>query len=237
MRFLFALLLAVPLGGHAFAQSRAITDDEARKVISADWNALTRKLLIGERVVASDTPAGDCKSELISTLQYDFMLNAERAGVVTINYWDNRGAFLKDKDYTNQEKIEFAVTGKLQKMTILPTKEAQAEQVSLEIHGRTGCLEFRIGDYKIETVTSNNALRKGNSDLAEISVNYRVDYRPVYRKTFEVAGITFDNIRKANVLLYFDPARNAWRVAAYDAANIGDEIKPVNVPRVLEGFR
>ena len=237
MRILFALLLALPLCGNAAAQQRTLTDDEARNVIGTEWNELVGWLLIGERLVASDTPQGDCKSELISTLQYDFLLNAERAGLVTIRYWDNRGEFLKEKDYTNQEKIEFAVTGKLQKMTILPTKEAQADQFKLEVHNRTGCMSFKVGRYEIMTVTDNRSLRKGATDLAAVSVNYRVDYGPIYRKVYTVANVKIDNLRKANVLLRFDPSDKRWHVVAFDAANIGDEIKPVNVPRVFEGIR
>jgi hypothetical protein len=234
MRLLIALLLSLSLGSAAQAQTKTLSDAEARDVISADWNALVGWLLIGERLVASDTPPGDCKAELISTLQYDFLLNAERAGLVTIKYWDSRGDFLKEKDYTNKEKIEFAVTGKLQKMTILPTKEAQQEQVKLDVTGRTGCMSFKVGDYKIETVTENRPLRKGTTDLAAVSINYRVDYRPIYRKVYTAGNIKIDNIRKANVLLRFDPSNKRWHVIAFDAANIGEEIRPVNIPQVYE---
>jgi hypothetical protein len=36
------------------------------------------------------------------------------------------------------------------------------------------------------------------------------------------------------VLLRFDPSRKRWHPIAFDAANIGDEIKPVNIPATLE---
>jgi hypothetical protein len=233
MRILIAALLSLALTGAVKAQEK-LGDAAARDVISIEWNNLVGWLLIGERLVASDTPAGDCKSELISTLQYDFLLNAERAGLVTIRYWDDRGQFLKEKDYSNKEKIEFAVTGKLQKMTIIPTKEAQQEQVKLEVHGRTGCMSFKVGDYKIETITENRLFNKGTTQLAAISVNYRVEYRPIYKKTYTAGSVKVDNLRKANVLLRFDPSRKRWQVVAFDAANIGEEIKPVNIPAAYE---
>jgi hypothetical protein len=233
MRILIAALLSLSLAGGIHAQEK-LSDAAARDVISIEWNNLVGWLLIGERLVATDTPPGDCKSELISTLQYDFLLNAERAGLVTIRYWDDRGQFLKEKDYTNKEKIEFAVTGKLQKMTIIPTKEAQEEQVKLEVHGRTGCMSFKVGDYKIETITENRLFKKGETQLAAISVNYRVGYRPIYRKVYTAGKVKIDNLRKANVLLRFDPSRKRWQTVAFDAANIGDEIKPVNIPAAFE---
>jgi len=162
MRLLIAFLLSLSISfeacaqsggptiepGEAKTQSRNLSNDEALRIISTEWNELVGWLLIGERLVASDTPPADCKSELISALQYDFLLNAERAGLVTIRYWDDRGAFLKEKDYSNKEKIEFAVTGRLQKMTIIPTKEAQKEQVKLEVHNRTGCMSLKSATTK-----------------------------------------------------------------------------------------
>jgi hypothetical protein len=234
MRILIALVLSFSLMAPVAAQQKALSDAQARDLISTDWNNLVGWLLIGERLVAADAPAGDCKSELITPAQYDFLLNAERAGLVTIRYWDDLGAFLQGKNYTNKEKIEFAVTGKLKKMTIIPTKEAQQEQVKLEIHGRTGCMSFKVGRYEISTVTENRALRKGTTDLAAISVNYRVDYDAIYRKVYTAAQTKIDNIRKANVLLRFDPSGREWRIIAFDAANIGDEIKPVNIPAAYE---
>jgi hypothetical protein len=241
MRLFFAFLFAGIFTAGANAQpgaiepkSRSLSNAEARQVISTEWNELVGWLLIGERLVASDTPPADCKSELISTLQYDFLLNAERAGLVTIRYWDDRGAFLKEKDYSNKEKIEFAVTGKLQKMTIIPTEEARKEQVKLEIHGRTGCMSFKVGRYEIMSVTENRALRKGTTELAAVSVNYRVDYDAIYRKVYTAGSVKIDNMRKANVLLRFDPSRKRWHTIAFDAANAGDEIKPVNIPQAYE---
>jgi hypothetical protein len=222
------------LSTNAVAQPAILSGESARDIISTEWNNLVGWLLIGERLVASDTPAGDCKSELISTLQYDFLLNAERAGLVTIRYWDNRGEFLKEKDFSNKERIEFAVTGKLQKMTIIPTKDAEAEKIRLDVHGRTGCMSFKVGTYRIETVTASRTFRKGTTELAEVSVNYRVDYAPIYTKVYTSGKIKIDNIRKANVLLRFDPQRKRWHTIAFDAANIGDEIKPVNIPATLE---
>jgi hypothetical protein len=233
MRILIAALLSLFLTGGIHAQEK-LTDAAARDVISVEWNNLVGWLLIGERLVASDTPPGDCKSELISTLQYDFLLNAERAGLVTIRYWDDRGQFLKEKDYSNKEKIEFAVTGKLQRMTIIPTKEAQQEQVKLEVHNRTGCMSFKVGDYKIETITENRLFNKGQTQLAAISLNYRVEYRPIYKKTYTAGNVKVDNLRKANVLLRFDPSRKRWQAVAFDAANIGEEIKPVNIPAAYD---
>lgn len=234
MRVFLGLIISALLATGAAAQSATLNRAEAIDVIGVEWNNLVGWLLIGERLVASDTPPGDCKSELISTLQYDFLLSAERAGLVTINYWDNRGEFLKEKDYTNKEKIEFAVTGRLQKMTIIPTKEAQKEQIKLEVHGRTGCMSFKVGHYRIENVTALRSFRKGTTELAEASLNYRVDYAPIYAKAYAASKIKIDNIRKANVLLRFDPSRKRWHTIAFDAANIGDEIKRVNIPATLE---
>lgn len=234
MRIFAALVLSLFAATAVRAQQPTLSDAQAREIISTDWNNLVGWLLIGERLVASDTPAGDCKSELISTLQYDFLLNGERAGLVTIKYWDSRGEFLKEKDYTNKEKIEFAVTGRLQKFTVLPTKEAQQEQVKLDVTGRTGCMSFKIGRYEIMTVTENRVFRKGAADLAAVSVNYRVDYGPIYRKIYTAAQVKIDNIRKANVLLRFEQNRKQWTIVAFDAANIGDEIKPVSLPAALE---
>ena len=241
MRIFFAFLFAAAFAASANAQpgavepkSRSLSNAEAIQVISTEWNELVGWLLIGERLVASDTPPADCKSELISTLQYDFLLNAERAGLVTIRYWDDRGAFLKEKDYSNKEKIEFAVTGRLQKMTIIPTKEAQKEQVKLEIHGRTGCMSFKVGRYEIMSVTENRSLRKGTTELAAVTVTYRVDYLPIYRQVYTAGNVKIDSMRKANVLLRFDPARKRWHTIAFDAANAGDEIKPLNIPQAYE---
>ncbi|MBY0533203.1 MAG: hypothetical protein K2P86_14650 [Xanthobacteraceae bacterium] len=253
MRILAALLFSLFIAGGANAQSgsgdtpspsqspsqstspsRSLSNAEAIQVISTEWNELVGWLLIGERVVASDVPPADCKSEAMNPQQFDFLLNAERAGLVTIRYWDDRGAFLKDKDYTNKEKIEFAVAGRLQKMTIIPTKEAQQEQVKLEIHNRTGCMSFKVGRYEINTVTENRSLRKGTTELAAVTVLYRVDYAPIYRQVYTAGKVKIDNMRKANVLLRFDPPRKRWHAIAFDAANAGEEIKPVNVPQAYK---
>jgi hypothetical protein len=237
VKTVLGIFISVLIATSAAAQPAKLSDAEVRDTINVEWNNLVGWLLIGERLVASDTPPGDCKSELISALQYDFLLNAERSGVVTIRYWDGRGDFLKEKDYSNKEKIEFAVTGKLQKMTIIPTKEAEAEKIRLEVHGRTGCMSFKVGTYRIETVTASRTFRKGTTELAEVSVNYRVDYAPIYTKVYTSGQIKIDNIRKANVLLRFDPSRKRWHPIAFDAANIGDEIKPVQIPAALEKIR
>jgi hypothetical protein len=219
--------------GTGSAQSNSISNAQAIEVISEDWNRLVGWLLIGERTVGNVPPA-DCKTERMAVAQYDFLLNAERAGLVTIRYWDDKGAFLKEKDYTNKEKIDFFLSGRLEKMTIIPTKEAQQEQIKLDITGRTGCMSFKVGDYKIETVTENRAIRKGAVDLAAVNVIYRVDYRPIYQKVYTAGKIKIENKRKANVLLRYDPPRKRWFVFAFDAANFGDEIKPVNIPAAYE---
>lgn len=253
MRILSALLLfaALTAGAHAQAgtgeapstneppskaQSQKLSNGEAQQIISTEWNELVGWLLIGERTVTADAPAVNCdrETEAISTQQYDFLLNAERAGLVTITYWDGRGAFLKEKDYSNKEKIEFFLSGRLQKMTILPTKEAQKEQVRLLRHNRTGCMSFKVGDYKIETVTENRSLRKGTTELAAVNVTYHVSYAPIYEKVYKAGKVNISNRRKANVLLRFDPARKRWHIVAFDAANADEEIKPVNIPAVYD---
>jgi hypothetical protein len=234
IRLFIAILLSLSLGNGAQAQTQTLSNGEALQIISSDWNNLVGWLLIGERTVAPNVSPADCKSEAMDAAQYDFLLNAERAGLVTIRYWDDLGAFLKEKDYTNKEKIEFAVTGKLKKMTIIPTKEAQQEQVKLEIHGRTGCMSFKVGRYEITAVTENRPLRKGTTELAAVNVVYRVDYDPIYRKVYTAGQVKVDNTRKANVLLRFDPSNKRWHIIAYDAANTGDEIKPVNIPQAYE---
>jgi hypothetical protein len=246
MRILIALLLSAVLTAPVTAQpgggdapSRSLNNAEAIQVIGTEWNELVGWLLIGERIVAADAPPASCDREIeaISPPQYDFLLNAERAGLVTIRYWDDRGAFLKEKDYTNKEKIEFFLSGRLKKMTILPTDEALKEQVKLLRHNRTGCMSFKVGDYKIETVTENRSLRKGTTELAAVTVLYRVNYRPIYRKVNTAGNLKMSNMRKANVLLRFDPARKRWHTIAFDAANADEEIKPVNIPAAYERIR
>lgn len=241
MRILIAFILSLVLAGIAAAQpgsgnsqSRSLSNAEALHIISTEWNELVGWLLIGERLVAADVPPADCKIETISTQQYEFLLNAERATLVTISYWDSRGEFLKEKDYSNKEKIEFAVSGRLQKMTILPTEEAMKERVKLERHDRTGCMSFKVGDYRIEHVTENRSLRKGATELAAVTVLYRVNYGPIYEKVYKAGDVKISNMRKANVLLRFEPARKRWHIVAFDAANADEEIKPVNIPAVYE---
>ncbi len=241
LAFLFSIALlgglhAQPGGGGAATASRSLGNAEAQHIISTEWNELVGWLLIGERVVAADAPPANCDREIeaISTAQYDFLLNAERAGLVTISYWDGRGAFLKEKDYTNKEKIEFFLSGRLKKMTILPTDEAMKERVKLLRHNRTGCMSFKVGDYRIEQVTENRSLRKGTTELAAVSVLYYVSYRPIYEKVYTAGKINIANRRKANVLLRFDPSRKRWHIIAFDAANADEEIKPVNIPAIYE---
>jgi hypothetical protein len=249
MRIFIALMLSLLLGlsanaqpgtskppAEAPSQAQNLSNAQAIQVINTEWNELVGWLLIGERVVAADAPPANCDREIeaMSVPQYDFLLNAERAGLVTITYWDKQGEFLKEKDYTNKEKIDFFLSGRLKKMTILPTKEAQQEQVKLLRHNRTGCMSFKVGRYEIMQVTENRALRKGTTELAAVTVNYRVDYAPIYRKVYTAGKVKIDNMRKANVLLRFDPSRKRWHIIAFDAANAGEEIKPVNIPQVYE---
>ena len=94
MRLLSAFLFSFLLAATAIAQTKTLSDGEALHIINTEWNALNGALWIGERRVAEHSPPGDCKSELISVAQYDFLLNAERAGLVTIRYWDGKGGFL-----------------------------------------------------------------------------------------------------------------------------------------------
>lgn len=234
MRLLPAVLVSLSLTAAAFAQTKTLSDGEALHIINTDWNALNGALWIGERRVAENSPPGDCRSELISVAQYDFLLNAERAGLVTISYWDDRGAFLKEKDYTNKEKIEFFLSGRMEKMTIIPTKEAQKEQLKLEINGRTGCMFYKAGDYRIDIVTANKPLRKGATDLAAVTVQYNVSYAPFLDKVYKASNTKITNRRKANVLLLFEASSKRWRIAAYDAANFDEEIKPLNIPAIYE---
>jgi hypothetical protein len=243
MRILIALLLSAALAAPTFAQpgsggpaSRSLSDAQALQIISKEWNELVGWLLIGERIVTADAHPATCdrETEAIQTQQYEFLLNAERAGLVTITYWDGRGDFLKEKDYSNKEKIDFFLSGRLTKMTILPTEEARKEQVRLLRHNRTGCMSFKVGDYKIEKVTENRSLRKGNAELAAVTVTYRVEYRAINRKVFAAGNVKISNMRKANVLLRFDPSGQRWHIVAFDAANADDEIKPVNIPEAYE---
>lgn len=245
MRILIALVLSISFFSPADAQSgsggpaspsRSLSNAEAMQVIGTEWNELVGWLLIGERIVTADAPPANCDREMeaITTAQYDFLLNAERAGLVTITYWEGRGEFLKEKDYTNKEKIEFFLSGRVKKMTILPTKEAQQEQVKLLRHNRTGCMSFKVGRYEITGVTENRPLRRGTTELAAVNVTYRVDYAPIYQKVYTAGKIKISNMRKANVLLRFDPARKRWHIVAFDAANADEEIKPVNIPQVYE---
>lgn len=234
MRLLPAVLVSLSLTAAAFAQTKTLSDGEALHIINTDWNALNGALWIGERRVTEHSPPGDCRSELISVAQYDFLLNAERAGLVTINYWDGKGAFLKERDYTNKEKIEFFLIGRMEKMTIIPTKEAQKEQLKLEINGRTGCMFYKVGTYRIDIVTANKPLRKGTTDLAAVTVLYNVSYAPIYEKTYTAGKVNVANRRKANVLFRFDPSSKRWHIAAFDAANADEEIKPANIPAAYE---
>ena len=83
-------------------------------------------------------------------------------------------------------------------------------------------------------MTENRALRKGATELAAVNITYRVDYRPIYKQVYTAGNVKIDNMRKANVLLRFDPARKRWHIVAFDAANIGDDIKPLNIPAAYE---
>lgn len=245
MRIFLAILFSLSLTVGAGAQHgsggpsavRSLSNAEAIRVISTEWNALVGWLMLGERIVTTDTPSADCKSERITAQEYDFLLNAERAGLVTLSYWDGRGEFLKERDYTNKERIEFALSGRLQKFTVQPTDDARKEQIKLEITGRTGCLTFKLGDYRIEQITENRPFRKGATELAAVTVLYHVTYRPIYEKIYKAGKVNISNRRKANVLLRFDPERERWHTIAFDAANADEEIKPVNIPAIYNRIR
>lgn len=234
MRSLLGVAFSLVLIADAAAQAPDLTDAQAKRGIEINWNRRLENLAIGERVVVKDIPAQPCTSENISVSQYEFLLGAEKAGYVTISYWREFKEFSKGKTFTPAEMVELAASGVVKKFTVLPTKKAQAVQVSLKVTGRTGCLAYKIGTYAIDKVLRNEPQAKKSATFRIVSVTYRVAFEPMVKEIQAAGNIKLEPDRKALVLIQYDPPRKNWNIAALDAANASEEFKTNNVATYLD---
>jgi hypothetical protein len=236
MRILAGIVLPFALIAPAAAQGIPLTDAAAKKSIEINWNKLTANLLLGERVVAKDNPDAACSDENISMAQFEFLLDAEKAGYAKISYGKEFRDYSDGKIFSRTEMLTLAASESLNtkiRFTVIPTKKAEQSKISLSVTGRTGCLRFRPGDYTIDKVLKNEPLRKGGKDFRIVTVTYRMTPDPMLREIRAVSTTTFDVSRVANVLIQHNPDRGNWDIAAFDAANKGEGFKTKNVEDYL----
>lgn len=240
MRMLAGLFLSfalvAPAAAQGIVQGIPLTDAAAKKGIELNWNKLTSNLLLGERMVGKDNPAASCTDEKISVGQFEFLLDAEAAGYAKISYWKEFRDYIESKTFSRAELLALASSDSLNtkiKFTVIPTKKAEQNKISLSVTGRTGCLRFRLGDYTIDKVLKNEPLRKGGKDFRTILITYRMTPEPMLRDIRAASAVAYDASRKAIVLIQHNPEKSNWDIAAFDAANKGEEFKTRNVDDYL----
>lgn len=236
MRILAGFLLGIVLNAPAAAQGIPLTDAAAKKGVEINWNKLTGNLLLGERVVGKDNPMASCADEKISIAQFEFLLDAQAAGYAKISYGKEFRDYSEGRNLSRAQLLALASSDSLNtqiKFTVVPTRKAEQSKISLSVTGRTGCLRFRLGDYTIYKVLKNEPLRKGGKDFRTLLVTYRMTPDPMLRDIRAAGTTTFDDTRKANVLIQYNPEKRNWDIAAFDAANKGEEFKTRNIEDYL----
>lgn len=236
MRFPAGCLLSLAMMAPAAAQGIALTDAAAKKGIEINWNRITGNLLLGERVVAKDHPDASCADEKISVAQYEFLLDADKAGYAKISYGKEFRDYIGGKTLSRADLLALAASGTLNtkiRLTVVPTRKAELSKISLSVNGRIGCLRFRPGEYHVDKVLKNEPLRKGGQDFRVVQVTYRMIPDPMLREIRAASTTAFDVTRVAVVLIRHNPERSNWDIAAFDAANRGEEIKTRNVENYL----
>jgi hypothetical protein len=231
MRILAGCFLSFALIAPAAAQGIPLTDAAAKKGIEINWNKLTSNLLLGERIVAKGNPNASCTDENISLGQFEFLLDAEKAGYTKISYWKDFRDYSEGKTFSRAELLALASSDTLStkiKFTVIPTKKAEQSKIALSVTDRTGCLRFKVGDYTIDKVLKNEPLRKGGKDFRAVHVTYRMIPDPMLRDIRAACGTAFNVSRFAHVLVQYNPDKRNWDIAAFDAANKGEELKTKN---------
>lgn len=234
--FLTGFLLFFALNAPAAAQGIPLTDAAAKKGIEINWNKLTSNLLLGERVVGKDNPLASCTDEKISVGQFEFLLDAEKAGYAKISYGKEFRDYSEGRNFSRAELLALASSDSLNtkiKFTVVPSRKAELSKISLSVAGRTSCLRFKLGDYTIDNVLKNEPLRKAGKDFRIVQVTYRMTPDPMLREIRAASAATFNVTRVAIVLIQYNPEKRNWDIATFDAANRGDEFKTRNVEDYL----
>jgi hypothetical protein len=230
---LVTALTLLTLGSAAAQDVPALSNDDASKGIAGYFNRLVTNLMVGERSVAKDLPPQQCSSRQMSLDQFTFLLDAEKAGYVEISYDKAFRELTKDKLPPRAELLALAADGKV-KLTALPTKKAETGRTGLILFGRNGCISYKTAAYTLHDVTSNEPRRVGDKQFRIVGITYRVDPAPLMRDVQAAADVKRDLERKANVLVRYNPDRQSWDVAAFDAANAGDAITSKTIEAYLE---
>jgi len=233
MRILLAFMFSLALAAQAAAQVPDATDAEVEKGIEINWNRMTANLMLGERVVGKDPAPQACTSDTISLGQFEFLLDAEKAGYAKIGYWSDFHEFAQGKTFSRQEMLDLAAQGVVKKFTVTPTKRARRWETNLSITGRTGCMGFRVGEYDIHKITRNEPHQKGGKDFRTIGLTYRVIYHPMMLDIREAGNVKWTPDRKANVLIQYNTEKKNWDIAAFDHADANAEIKTTNIADYL----
>jgi hypothetical protein len=233
MRALFlALTFATTLIAQAAAGGLDLSDADAKKGIEGNWNNMTANLLLGERRIDKDAAPASCTDETMNLAQYDFLIGAVMTGYVKISYWSGQ-EFEQNKEFNRDEMLAFAAAGKIKKFTVTPTRRAERWKTDLSITGRTGCLQFRVGEYEVNKVVGNEPFRQADTDFRKVRVHYRVIYMPMMLDIREAGKIKWTPNRKADVLIQYSPEKNNWLVAASDSADEAGDFTTTNIANYL----
>jgi hypothetical protein len=234
MRIVLAIAVSILMLGSAAAQDVPLSNDDARKRIAGYFNRLSTNIVVGEHTVAKDLPPQPCSSRQLNLDQFSFLLDAEKAGYLEISYDKAFRDLTKGKTPPHAELLVLAAEGKIGTVTSLPTKKAETGRTGLTLFGRNGCLSYKTATYTLHDVTNNEPRRVGDKQFRIVGITYRVDPEPLVRDVQAASDVKRDPERKANVLVVYNPDRQNWDVAAFDAANAGEAIATKNIEAYLE---
>lgn len=172
-----------------------LSDDRAIEVIEAAWNASLFHVPLGTFDVVPDDSEGGPNAMPESALER-WYLPLQQAGVIAI---------AEDP-------------GPAKKIAVTVTAEGREKNVSDD----PDMLAMRQGVPKIEKITRNEPIHRGDDDYRIVEASYIANWEDAVADVLSYCGNPVTPEQKSVVLLKFDAVSRDWKIVAEDDANAAD---------------
>jgi len=205
-RLVLAAALTIGLPTLCMAE-QPLSDDQAKEVIEAYWNASLFHVPLGTFDVVPDESEGGPNAMPESALER-WYLPLQKAGVIAI---------------TEQP-------GAAKKIAVAVTPEGRTKNVSDD----PDMLAMRQGLPKIGKITRNEPIHRGDDDYRIVGASYIANWEDAVADVLSYCGNPVTPEQKSVVLLKFDAVASDWKVVAEDDANAADAFCTQKVADALQ---
>ncbi|MEW8052984.1 MAG: hypothetical protein AB2809_21720 [Candidatus Thiodiazotropha sp.] len=207
---------------------QSLSDKDAKSVIEAHWNKTGRESPMQGNYTVVNRGWNWAKGT-VSQHTYKDMLVWSKLGFLTISTDKKYENFKKGKGFSLSQANEF-FDGVQNKITVRPTETG----LKFKHPKNSNWLKVPFGQFIIKSIVKNEERLKGVDEYRVVMVTYIAKWSQEFAQFGKARDEPMYEMRKATVLLKWDPFNSKWNVVTYDIAEENKDFTTKYVVKELQ---